>query len=205
MNHQGLTRRGLSFRAGAGHRSPGAATALSAAAVYLGACSTVHHLSRPPTERDLQLIVAEAGTGSASVDVGTNGHLAVGGLHSEGDRLLWATPTGGQASAETLRQVTLVRRAKGFWEGAAIGAGVGFVTGLAVGVIWNTNCSEGPLIDGEHPQASCPVTENPSLTGGLELGAVLGVLFALPGAIVGGLTGAALGDRVVFTTDPPRR
>jgi hypothetical protein len=177
------------------------------ATCLLSACTSVNHMQRPVTAADVRRINVEADGHPVAVRVGSKDSVTVGGLHLEGDKLLWTTPVPGYLSASESGEVTVVRRGKGFWEGLGIGAGAGFATGLAIGVIWNSSCSAGPLVDGGHPQSSCPFSAGPGLVGGLQLGSILGALLAVPGAIIGGVVGAARGDRVVFTTvrEPERR
>jgi hypothetical protein len=173
-------------------------------AFLLAACSSVHHLERPPSDTDLQRVGSELAGGTASIKLGSASAVPVGGLHAEGGRLAWTSPDPGDVSADQLREVTIVRRAKGFWEGAAIGAGAGFLTGLVTGVVWQTTCSAGPVADNEQ-FSSCPLTTYPSLSKGLQLGAIMGLLFAVPAAIVGGVAGAAIGDRTTFKLDAEPR
>jgi hypothetical protein len=169
-------------------------------ALLLCACSSVHHLERPPSDTDLQRIGSEVAGGAADIKLGSATAVPVGGLHAEGGRLAWTSPDPGGVSADQLREVTIVRRGKGFWEGAAIGAGAGFLTGLVTGVVWQTSCSAGPVVDNEQ-LSTCPFTTYPSFSKGLQVGAVLGVLFAVPAGLIGGVTGAALGDRTTFKFD----
>jgi len=171
------------------------------AACMLSACTTAHRIERPTTSRDLRPIVEEAEGRSVDIKLQSGESMAVGGLHSEGDAIAWSSPLPSSAPVADLRQATITRRGKGFLEGLAIGAGTGFVTGFATGVFWNTTCSAGPLIDGGHPQSSCPFSIGRSLSGALQLGAILGGLFSVPGAIVGGIIGAVRGDRTTFTVD----
>src|SRR5262249_42057012 len=156
---------------------------------------------RPTTDEDLRRISGEAAGRTVSIKLDSNSTVWVGGLHPEGGRLAWTSPAPGSASADELHEVTIVSRGKGFWEGAAFGAGAGFLTGLALGVIWNTNCSAGPYVDNEQ-SSSCPWTTNPSLSGGLQLGSILGLMFAIPGAVVGGIVGGVRGDRTTFAMQP---
>jgi hypothetical protein len=173
-------------------------------ALLLCACSSVHRFERPPSDADLQRIGSEVAGGAADIKLGSAAAVPVGGLHAEGGRLSWTSPDPGGVPADQLREVTILRRGKGFWEGAAIGAGAGFLAGLVTGVVWQTSCSAGPVVDNEQ-LSSCPLTTYPSFSKGLQLGAIMGLLFALPAGIVGGVAGAALGDRTTFKFDAEPR
>jgi len=177
------------------------------AAVLLSGCSSVRVNERSTAASDLQPIIDEARGGTVDIKLRSGRTMAVGGLHAEGATMAWDSPVRGSTPASEIREATITHHGKGFWEGLAIGAGAGFVTGFATGVIWNTTCSEGPFIDGGHPQSSCPFTTGPSLSGGLQLCAILGGLFAIPGAVIGGIFGAVRGDRTTFNMDasPPRQ
>lgn len=59
----------------------------------------------------------------------------------------WTGPPAGRTSMAEVREVTVLRRGKGFWQGLGIGALVGFGTGLGIGLVWNTTCTtEPPLL-----------------------------------------------------------
>jgi hypothetical protein len=167
------------------------------------ACSAVRPIGRPATPLDLQRIVAEGDGRPVDVKLAPDRRIRVEGLHAVGGKLYWNGPAPGSASSDDVREATIVRRDKGFFEGAGIGAGAAFATGLVIGVIWSKTCSTGPLIDGDHPQDSCPT--GPSFSEGLALGAILGVFLMIPGALIGGVAGALHGDQTTFTSEPPRR
>lgn len=177
---------------------------LTMAAGLSPACGTTHRVERT----DLNPVVDEAEGGKVDLELRSGRSMAVGGLHAEGDTMVWSSPAPGSIPASDVRAATVVRRGKGFWEGAAIGASAGFLTGLAIGVVWNTTChaGAGPISDGESPQSTCPYSDGPSLTRGLELGALFGGLLLIPGGVVGGVVGAVRGDRTTFSIDEnPRR
>jgi hypothetical protein len=169
--------------------------------VGLIGCSTVQTIGRPATPLDLQRIAAEGDGHPVEVKLAPDRRIRVEGLHAVGGRLNWNGPVAGSASSEDLREATVVRRGKGLFEGLAIGAAAGLATALVIGVIGNSTCSAGPLIDGEHPQNTC-LLNGPGLLDGLALGAVLGILVMPLGAVIGGVAGELRGDRTTFTNEP---
>jgi hypothetical protein len=152
------------------------------------ACSTVHTIHR----KDLPDFDGEGEVKLSSAREAK----PVGGLHAVGGKLDYA-------DVAEVSEVTYIRRGKGFWEGAAIGAATAFGLGLVTGIVWNTTCSKGQYSDGFYPNANCPISEDPSLSDGVVLGLLLGGLAIVPGALIGGSLGALYGDHTTYVFKDP--
>jgi len=72
-----------------------------------------------------------------------------------------------------------IKRKKKFGKGALIGAGVGFLIGMI-----------GGSIDSNHHNES----EGPGIGDGFHMGGIVGVTFAIPGALIGGIGATISGD-----------
>ncbi|MCE9575886.1 MAG: hypothetical protein K8W52_22235 [Deltaproteobacteria bacterium] len=83
-------------------------------------------------------------------------------------------------ATSTTSEVERVRRGRGVLEGAAWGAGLGFTAGAVIGfTIQDDVQRDGPVTTGER----------------LKVGAIVGVVGAIPGVLIGGAIGALVGHR----------